>query len=121
MLDKHGLRDYFITAQFADLHPSKPHPSKPHPSKPHLSKLHPAKPHPAMLQAALAETGIAAKNAVVIGDTQFDMEMAGAASVHAIGVSWGYHELDRLVCADYFANDFVQIPSILATLWREAV
>jgi phosphoglycolate phosphatase len=100
LLDKHGLRDYFITAQCADVHPSKP--------------------HPAMLQAALAETGIAAKNAVMIGDTQFDMEMAGAAGVHAIGVTWGYHEVDRLVCADYIANDFVQIPSILNTLWQDA-
>ena len=101
LLDKHGLRDHFITAQCADVHPSKP--------------------HPAMLQAALAETGIAAKNAVMIGDTQFDMEMAGAAGVHAIGVTWGLSRGgSACVCRFTSPMIFAQIPSILTTLWQEA-
>ena len=33
---------------------------------------------------------------VMIGDTSYDMEMARAAGVLAIGVSWGYHAPDLL-------------------------
>ncbi|TRD23180.1 HAD-IA family hydrolase [Palleronia caenipelagi] len=52
---------------------------------------HPSKPDPSMVYAALQETGVSAVDAVVIGDTVFDMEMAAAAGVTALGVSWGYH------------------------------
>jgi len=32
----------------------------------------------------------------MIGDTAFDMEMARAADVRGVAVSWGYHRSDRL-------------------------
>jgi len=70
-LAAHGIADRFVTLQTADRHPSKP--------------------HPAMLEAALVEAGAEPADAVMIGDTTFDMEMARAAGVHAIGVAWGYH------------------------------
>ena len=76
-LDMHGIRDRFVSLQTADRHPSKP--------------------HPAMLEAALVEAGVAPSEAVMIGDTSFDMEMAVAAGVRAIGVSWGYHEPHELL------------------------
>ena len=60
---------------------------------------HPSKPHPAMLRAALAETGCAPSQAVMIGDTAFDMAMAVAAGVHPLGVVWGYHEPEALRAA----------------------
>ena len=66
LLHGHDLADFFVTLQTADTHPSKP--------------------HPAMLQAALADAGIEAQNAVMIGDTQFDLEMAQAAGLYSIGV-----------------------------------
>lgn len=75
-LATHGLGDHFVSLQTADRHPSKP--------------------HPAMLEAALADAGAVAENAVMIGDTTFDMEMAGAANVRAIGVDWGYHTPQEL-------------------------
>ena len=52
---------------------------------------HPSKPDPAMLEAAMFEAGAAAGETVMIGDTSFDMAMARAAGVRAIGVAWGYH------------------------------
>lgn len=76
-LDTHGIGHYFVTLQTADRHPSKP--------------------HPAMLEAALAEAGVSPADAVMIGDTSFDMEMARAAGVRAVGVDWGYHEPHELV------------------------
>lgn len=75
-LATHGLADRFVTLQTADRHPSKP--------------------HPAMLAAALGDTDATASISVMIGDTAFDMAMARAAGVRAIGVGWGYHAPARL-------------------------
>lgn len=78
-LETHGIKQHFVTLQTADRHPSKP--------------------HPAMLEAALFEAGVSPEDAVMIGDTSFDMEMACAARVRAIGVDWGYHEPHELLDA----------------------
>jgi phosphoglycolate phosphatase len=59
----------------------------------------PSKPHPAMLLQALAATGVTPENAIFIGDTTFDMEMAQAAKLRSIGVGWGYHRTERLLAA----------------------
>ncbi len=52
------------------------------------------KPHPDMLHAIMEATGT--KELVMIGDTTYDLEMAHAAGVKAIGVSWGHHTVERL-------------------------
>lgn len=78
-LEVNGINSLFATLQTADRHPSKPHPS--------------------MAEAALSETGIDAARAVMIGDTVFDMEMAGNAGMRALGVDWGYHPAEELMAA----------------------
>lgn len=78
-LAAHGLDQHFITLQTADHHPSKPDPS--------------------MIRAALIDAGIENEKAVMIGDTSFDMDMAKAAGVRAIGVAWGYHDPDELLAS----------------------
>ncbi|MCB2057670.1 MAG: HAD-IA family hydrolase [Novosphingobium sp.] len=78
-LATHELSGLFATLQTADGHPSKPHPS--------------------MIEAALAETLALAQDTVMIGDTQYDIEMAVNAGVRAIGVDWGYHTPDELRAA----------------------
>lgn len=95
-LETHGIRDLFVSLQAADGHPSKP--------------------HPAMLETALQEAGATAGNAVMIGDTSFDMEMARNASVRAIGVAWGYHTPDELTeyGASAIARDMTHLKEILA-------
>jgi phosphoglycolate phosphatase len=57
---------------------------------------HPSKPHPAMILAAMAEAGVGADRTVMVGDTTFDVEMAVAAGVGALGVAWGYHPPEDL-------------------------
>ena len=57
----------------------------------------PSKPHPAMVLECCDQTGIAPINTLVVGDTSFDMEMAASAGAAAIGVSWGYHPLEKLI------------------------
>ncbi len=76
LLTQERWEGHFVTIQTADDHPSKPHPS--------------------MIRKAMAETGAAAHETVMIGDTTFDMQMALNAGVGALGVSWGYHAADRL-------------------------
>lgn len=63
----------------------------------HTADRHPSKPHPAMALAAMEDTFAAPENTVMIGDTVFDMQMAQAAGVRAIGVAWGYHEAAELL------------------------
>ena len=75
-LDCHGLAARFMTLQTADRHPSKPHPS--------------------MIEQAMADAGAAPETTVMIGDTSYDIAMARAAGVTAIGVAWGYHEPSEL-------------------------
>lgn len=72
-------RDFFRTIQAADMAPSKP--------------------HPAMLLQALEATGVKPEDAIFVGDTTYDMEMARAAKVRSIGVSWGYHRVEQLAAA----------------------
>ena len=52
------------------------------------------KPNPDMLWAIMEATGT--KDLVMIGDTTYDLEMAHAAGVKGIGVSWGHHSVERL-------------------------
>ncbi|MEO6012939.1 MAG: HAD-IA family hydrolase [Devosia sp.] len=54
------------------------------------------KPDPQMIETAMAKAGATRAQTVMIGDTVHDMRMARAARVAAIGVSWGYHEIDEL-------------------------
>ena len=79
LLKRHGLEGRFVTSQTPDTAPGKP--------------------HPGMILNALNETGAEPENAVMVGDTSFDIEMARAADVRSIGVSWGNHPPDTLVSA----------------------
>ena len=90
----HGLARHFVTLQTADAHPSKP--------------------HPAMLEAALAEAGAEAAQAVMIGDTEYDIAMAARAGVRALGVGWGYHTPAELMAAG--AEAVARDPAHLAKL-----
>jgi phosphoglycolate phosphatase len=71
----------------------------------------PSKPHPGMILEAMREAGAEPHDTVMIGDTTYDMEMARAAGVHAIGVSWGYHPhtmLERSGASE-LVSDFVEL------------
>jgi len=57
------------------------------------------KPDPEMLHLAMAETAARPSETVMIGDTTYDIEMAVAAGVRALGVAWGYHAPEDLKAA----------------------
>lgn len=55
-----------------------------------------SKPHPLMLHELLAELNVPVEEAVMIGDTEFDMEMARRAEMPRIAVDYGAHHISRL-------------------------
>lgn len=56
-----------------------------------------SKPHPQMLEEILTDLDMSPAAAVVIGDTEYDMQMASSARVDAVGVSHGVHSTERLL------------------------
>ena len=56
-----------------------------------------SKPHPLMLEELLVQFDVRASDAVMVGDTEFDLAMARNANVPAIAVSYGAHNVDRLL------------------------
>jgi phosphoglycolate phosphatase len=101
LFDREGWHQHFATVQTADTHPSKPHPS--------------------MIETAIAETGASPSRTVMIGDTSFDIEMARAAGVGAIGVTWGYHAADELrrAGAHLLVDDYSELPDAIERLVAE--
>ena len=55
-----------------------------------------SKPHPAMVNELLLELGKAPHQALVVGDTSFDLEMASNAGVESAAVTWGAHPRELL-------------------------
>ena len=55
-----------------------------------------SKPDPLMLFEILDELSVPLEQAVMIGDTAFDLQMANAAGIPAIAVSYGAHSVERL-------------------------
>ncbi len=55
-----------------------------------------SKPEPDMLLELIEEAGAHADRTVMVGDTEWDLEMARRAGVAAVGVGWGAHPVERL-------------------------
>ena len=98
LLEREGLRDFFITLQTADDAPSKP--------------------HPGMVLRALEETGAEPHRTALVGDTRYDMQMARAAGSLPVGVAWGYHPPHELKAAGALdiAEHFSHLPEKLDAL-----
>lgn len=73
------------------------------------------KPSPAMLHEILTDLALAPHDALVIGDTEFDLAMARAAGTQAAGVSYGAHAVERLLEYDpaFVLNHFSELPEKL--------
>jgi len=56
----------------------------------------PGKPDPAVLIRAMKALDSAADECVMIGDTVYDMQLAQAVDVRAVGVAWGVHSQEKL-------------------------
>lgn len=99
VIDSHGLEGRFSVIQTADDAPSKPHPQ--------------------MVLNCLAGTGVAPGDAVIVGDTEFDMAMGSAAGIRRIGVGWGYHPAERIRRggAQAVADDMDHLARLIEEIW----
>lgn len=55
-----------------------------------------SKPHPEMLMQIMDELGAEPVETLMIGDTEYDLQMAINAGTHGLAVSYGVHSVDRL-------------------------
>lgn len=101
-LDQNDIAHHFVTLQTPDTNPSKP--------------------HPGMLHSAMNAVGASAADTVMIGDAVFDMQMAKAAGVRSIAVSWGLQPADDLcrAGADSVIHSFADLDAAIATVLEQA-
>jgi len=98
VLDETGLERYFIATRCADETFSKPHPQ--------------------MLNDLIEFAGVDAADTLMIGDTEYDLQMASNAGTDSLAVSYGAHEVERLMqhtpiaCLDAIG----ELPGCLASL-----
>ena len=77
-----------------------------------------SKPHPQMLNEIISALEVDKNETIMIGDTEYDMEMAYNANIKAIAVSYGVHETRRLLkynpigCIDDIAD--LRLPLIIS-------
>lgn len=94
LLERNNFHGRFVTTRTADECPSKP--------------------HPAMVLECCADTGMDPKQAIVVGDAIYDMQMAVNAGARAVGVSWGYAPVDHLHQAG--AHHIIEKPDELSAI-----
>jgi len=94
-LTESGLHDYFPITRCADETRSKPHPQ--------------------MLEEILVDYNTEAAQALMIGDSEYDLQLAQNAGVDGFAVSYGVHGLIRLLKQDPvgFIDEINQLPDWL--------
>jgi phosphoglycolate phosphatase len=77
-----------------------------------------SKPHPQMLLEIMQVLGVEPQQTLMVGDTEYDMQMANNAGVRALGVGYGVHESDRLMQAGALdcLDDIKDLPAWLDRL-----
>lgn len=96
VLQSTGFGEYFIETRCADETCSKPDPQ--------------------MLQEIMEVTGIGFAQTLMIGDTEYDLQMANAARTASLGVDYGVHSRDRLLACGPLAclSAITELPAWLA-------
>lgn len=56
-----------------------------------------SKPHPQMMLDIIDYFGIDANEAIMVGDTEYDLQMANNAAAQSVAVTYGVHEKQRLL------------------------
>lgn len=56
-----------------------------------------SKPHPLMLEEILTDYDLGVESALMIGDTEYDLQMAANAGMDALAVSYGVHTAESLL------------------------
>ena len=82
-----------------------------------------SKPDPLMLTEILQHTGVQASEAIMVGDTSYDLSMAQQIGMPSIGVAYGVHAVEVLQGYQpiYIAQNVNDLSHFLQTLTQQAV
>jgi phosphoglycolate phosphatase len=74
-----------------------------------------SKPDPQMLHEILAETGFSANQAIMVGDATFDLDMANAANIDTVAVTYGIQPIEvlRACKPTYEIDSFEQLLTVV--------
>jgi phosphoglycolate phosphatase len=75
-----------------------------------------SKPHPQMLEEIMDGLGVTAAATLMVGDTEYDLQMARNAGVASLAVDYGVHARERLLQCNPLAclDDIQRLPEWLA-------
>ena len=59
-----------------------------------------SKPHPQMLEELMDLCAVEPHETLMVGDTEYDLQMAQHAGAHSLAVSYGVHDKDRLLACN---------------------
>lgn len=59
-----------------------------------------SKPHPQMLEELMELCAVEPHETLMVGDTEYDLQMAQHAGAHSLAVSYGVHDKDRLLACE---------------------
>lgn len=76
------------------------------------------KPAPDMVHALLKEMNLSNEEAIVVGDTTFDIDMGNSADCKTVAVTYGNHQKERLLASnpDYTIDSFSDLLAIVKDL-----
>lgn len=94
LLENLGLSDYFDFIWGSDSVPEK-------------------KPSPVPVLEMLKKVGCGPDEAVIVGDSNFDIEAGRAAGVRTVAVSYGFRDAGLLKDADFIIDSMTELPSRL--------
>jgi phosphoglycolate phosphatase len=75
------------------------------------------KPSPQSIISALSKLGVPADQALMVGDTMYDIEAARGAGVKTVAVTYGYGSPGFETAADFTMDQFPELVDIVTTLW----
>jgi phosphoglycolate phosphatase len=73
------------------------------------------KPSPVPVQYVLSQVGVKPEEAVIVGDSNYDIEAGKAAGIRTVAVTYGYRTLDFLRGADFIIKGMPELMAILET------
>ena len=74
------------------------------------------KPSPLPVCHVLSVLGISPEEAVIVGDSNFDIEAGKSAGIKTIAVTYGYRPRSCCWGADFIINSMTELPGILKIL-----
>ena len=74
------------------------------------------KPSPVPVRHVLDTLGVGPGDAVIVGDSNYDIEAGKAAGIRTVAVTYGYRPLDKLTGADFIINRMNDLVDIVEKL-----